>query len=256
MSNLNSNTMVTLIDGLVNNGFIQLPSVSNIPYRSIMFKDITGFVSFDNTVSILANGLESIENSSSNYKLTRPYSFLSLYANASNSSWQILQNSDDTDFITPQNTIQQISSNPFYTATWTQVLIDPPPTIGRYFNPKGNNIFFNASIVFNTFLAPFFTSDGLLCYVTLYNYTRNIETAGNFFNSNAPILVQSNTNSIGPNSNQYYASYNDSYQLFGWSNGDKYYSKLYIQPYNYSEQFFDGNGILQVSLIPFNNFQY
>jgi hypothetical protein len=94
MSNLNSNTMVTLINTSTQSGIISLPFTTDIPFRSIMFKDFTGYTNQFSTITISTSGNDTFENGSNLYVMNNPYSFASLYADTYHNKWLKLNNTD------------------------------------------------------------------------------------------------------------------------------------------------------------------
>ena len=227
MSNLNSNTMVTLINSSTQSGIINLPSTTDIPFRSIMFKDFTGYTNQFSSVTISTVGNDTFENGSSMYTMSNSYSFASFYADTYHNKWLTLNNTASwSQFRSIANVnmnnyqisnIQVNYSNTFSNTSIVPTLIAASPQTfsgGIYdqalntipyslatANAESNYLYFNSNqsiwkihITVNGLISGVF--DNLTTYFTLSNTTSGIETPLINYTSNNPFNVLTNSNSI------------------------------------------------------------
>jgi len=87
MSSLNSNAMVTLLNSSTLSGVVTLPLTTDIPFRTIMFKDFNGYTSGASTITLSTLGTDTFENGSSRYVLSNAYESLELYADTYHNKW-------------------------------------------------------------------------------------------------------------------------------------------------------------------------
>jgi len=151
-SNLNSNTMVTLLNTSTISGVVNLPLTTNIPFRSIMFKDFTGYTNSNSTISLSTVGTDTFENGSTSYILNSPNSFVSFYANTYTKQWNTLYTSEW--WRTPAGSNVNMNSNAFDNTLYTQYL-DLITGLSNYLFSFSNGIFcyYNSNVGYPTPIA-------------------------------------------------------------------------------------------------------
>ena len=90
MSNLNQNTMVTLLNSSTISGVVNLPLTTNIPFRSIIFKDFNGYTSGASTITLSTVGTDTFEDGSSTYTLSNAFESVQFYADTYHNKWVTL----------------------------------------------------------------------------------------------------------------------------------------------------------------------
>ena len=152
MSNLNQNTMVSLLNSSTISGVVNLPLTTDIPFRSIIFKDFTGYTNSNSTISLSTVGTDTFENGSTYYILNSPNSFVSFYANTYTKQWNTLYTSDW--WKTPAGGTVNMNSNAFDNTLYTQY-IDLITGLSNYLFSFSNGIFYyyNSNIGYPTPIA-------------------------------------------------------------------------------------------------------
>lgn len=258
MTTLNSNTIVSLVDTSDMSGSILLPLTTDIPYRTLFFKDSAG--SFNtNNLQLSTTGLDVLENGLSTMNLTNSNQAIGIYADPENNKWRTLFSYNTADHasnwslypattnlnlsnyeiinVTQTNTLSSVATNLVVSQSYSSIIdiaVFNPSSFTQLLTSLPTSLYYkntNSAFSLNLWQTTFSFSGALASndnryayYFSLSNVTQNFETTGQNFNFNTPkCIIPTFTNPLFVSD-----SYTDAYNLSSWVNDDNYCVLLYF----------------------------
>ena len=91
--------MVTLLNSSTLSGVVNLPLTTDIPFRSIMFKDFNGYTSGTSSITLSTMGSDTFENGSNTYVLSNVFESVKFYADTYHNKWITLSTYNPSKYV-------------------------------------------------------------------------------------------------------------------------------------------------------------